>query len=66
MPDSCTLAAVRFDAYTNHTLKEAGLWRLKGSPQGKVSGRQTDKAELGRTTLHDKEKSNAIRTPYSR
>ena len=37
--------------------------------KGKLSGRRTEttyKADLGRTTLRNKRKSNAARTPYSR
>ena len=49
-------------------LKEAGL-RDEKFPMGKVLSRRTEiayKADLGRTTLQDKRKSNTTRIPYSR
>ena len=49
-------------------LKEAGL-RDEKFPMGKVPSRRTEiayKADLGRTTLQDKRKSNTTRIPYSR
>ena len=49
-------------------LKEAGL-RDEKFPMGKVLSRRTEiayKADLGRTTLPNKKKSNATRIPYSR
>lgn len=49
-------------------LKEAGL-RDEKFPMGKVPSRRTEiayKADLGRTTLQDKRKSNTTRIPYSK
>ena len=49
-------------------LKEAGLKDEK-FPMGKVPNRRTEiayKADLGRTTLQHKRKSNTTRIPYSR